>query len=106
MGYAADVIAPVVNESNCIVGCNSKIIRLLGVIRLENTSSCRFAVENERLELFVTVPCMSPFCPLYMMDDSTKELKNVIAATLEIVTIELKMFMAPERSIYIFCFAA
>jgi hypothetical protein len=40
------------------------------------------------------------------MDDSTKELKNVIAATLEIVTIELKIFVAPERSINIFCFAA
>jgi hypothetical protein len=75
-------------------------------MRLENTSSCRFAVENVRLELFVTVPCMSPFCPLYIMDDSTKELKKVIAATLEIDTTELKMFIAPERSINIFCFAA
>jgi hypothetical protein len=40
------------------------------------------------------------------MDDSTKELKKVIAATLEIDTTELKMFIAPERSINIFCFAA
>jgi hypothetical protein len=55
------VIDPAVNVSNWNVGISSIVIRLAGVIKLENISNWRFAVENVRFELFATVPVMGPF---------------------------------------------
>jgi hypothetical protein len=61
IGYRMEVIDPAVNVSNWNVGITSIVIRLAGVIKLENTSNWRFAVENVRFELFATAPVIGPF---------------------------------------------
>jgi hypothetical protein len=61
IGMAFEATVPFVRVSNWNVGYASTVIRLEGVIRLENVSNWRFIVEKTRLELLTVVPVRFPF---------------------------------------------